>query len=98
MHTCNTSGCIGGWASVYFKKGDDSLEGLLKYIFEITQEESEFVCYGYSWELYEEPASSDLEDFSEAMRRFDKLIAHYEFLGGKQPRPECYVNFKPESI
>lgn len=89
--SCGMSGCIGGWASVFFKTKYALLDVTLEQVFEITHEESSFVCYGYSWDKYNEPDCGNLEDFSEAMRRFNKLIAHYEFLEGKVPEPEQYI-------
>ena len=57
-----------------------------------SNEESEFVSYGDSWFEYNEPSIESLKDlWPEATRRFNKLIAHYEFLEGKAPKPEQYI-------
>ena len=64
------------------------LASMFQEIFDITHEEADFVCYAHAWNEYNEPMLECLEDWNEAMRRFNKLIAHYEFLGGKAPEPE----------
>lgn len=91
IDNCSSAGCIGGWASVLFKAKLDEIESMFEQIFEVTYEEAQFICYGNKWQEYNEIEAIDLTDFSEAMRRFNKLIAHYEFLEGKHPKPEQYI-------
>lgn len=91
VDNCNTAGCLGGWCSVYFRPKDTTISFMFMDAFAITEEESDFVCYGRAWSLYQEPICEYLEDWSEAMRRFNKLISHYEFLEGKHPKPELCI-------
>lgn len=92
IHDGKTSGCIGGWVSVFFQMGCTCLDEYVTEAFDITDEESQFICYGEHWNLYDESDILDLGNWDEAMRRFNKVIAHYEFLEGKAPRTYLITN------